>query len=146
MQHEGTFKRDAERDSLIARIEAAFGHVRLGEGVSLHQARAMDDYESEATIASVRTFDTEHRWQDVSDEKLDRLSDTLPFMDAEGFRFYMPRFMTFALRNEGSGSWARDTAIYWSDTRERAGDHLALLSDEQRDVIRAFCEFYAHEA
>jgi hypothetical protein len=54
--------------------------------------------------------------------------------------------MTFALKNEASGSWARNTAIYWSDLRQRAGDHLALLSDEQREVIQAFSEFYADEA
>lgn len=67
-------------------------------------------------------------------------------MDAEGFRSYIPRFMTFALRHEGSDSSAGDTAIYWSDMTERAEDHLRLLSDEQRAVIRAFAAFFADEA
>lgn len=128
---------------MLARIESAFQGVQLGNGVSLHQARAMDDWEHDATVAAARALDTEERWQDISDEKLHRLSDTLPFMDAEGFRFHIPRFMVFNLNNETSDSWAYASAIYWSDMRERTGDHLALLSNEQREVIQAFFEFHA---
>jgi hypothetical protein len=66
-----------------SRVGTAHDGVELGEGVSLHQARAMDDYRSDAEVAAARALDTESRWQDVTDEKLERLSDTLPFMDAK---------------------------------------------------------------
>jgi hypothetical protein len=140
--------REAERQRLIRQVEAAFDGVELGVGVSLHQARAMDDYASDAEIAAARAFDTERRWQDVSDEKLHRLSDTLPFMDPAGFRFYLPRFMLFALKHrEGSeygGSWASSTAVYWTDPRQ-LGDNIALMTPPQREAIQGFHAFFRDE-
>jgi hypothetical protein len=144
MQLEWEAARARIRPLLIRQIEAAFDSVELGHGVSLHQARAMDDCASPAEIAAARALDTENRWQDITDEKLDRLADTLPFMDAEGFRFHIPRFMIFALLNEG-WSWARDTAIYWTDTSGRPSEHLSLLSEDQRMAVEAFAEFYIEE-
>lgn len=141
-------EREAERLRLIREVEVAFDGVALGNGVSLHQARALDKRASDAEVAAARPMDTEERWQDVPDEKIDRLADTLPFMDAEGFRFYLPRFMLFALKHSGgsqySNSWACDTAIYWSDLRDTTGKH-ALLTQEQRDALRAFGEFFRDE-
>ena len=131
------------RPHLLHQIEAAFDGIELGRGVSLHQARAADDYASAADVEAARALDSESRWQDITDEKLNRLADTLPLMDAEGFRFHIPRFMIFALLNEGARSWARDTAIYWTDTAERPGEHLSLLSEDQRRAVEAFAEFFA---
>ncbi|HZK79927.1 MAG TPA: DUF6714 family protein [Humisphaera sp.] len=136
-------QRERIKPQLLRQIEAAFDGVELGGGVSLHQARAMDDYAPAEEIRAARAEDTERRWQDVSDEKLDRLHDTLPHMDSEGFRFYIPRFMTFALRNESSQNFACGDAIYWTDTPERYARHLNLLSDEQREAIEAFAGFFS---
>jgi hypothetical protein len=148
MHDEWSAEREAERLRLIREVEAAFNGVALGNGVSLHQARAMDDYASDAEVAAARAMDTEERWQEVPDEKLDRLADTLPFMDAEGFRFYLPRFMLFALKHsegsEYSSSWACGTAIYWSDLRDTTGKH-ALLTREQREAVRTFGEYFRDE-
>jgi hypothetical protein len=148
MHNEWAAEREAERLRLIRDVEAAFDGVALGNGVSLHQARAMDDYAPDAEIAAARALDTEDRWQDVPDKKLDRLSDTLPFMDAERFRFYLPRFMLFALTHRGGseypGSWAADTAIYWSDPRQSA-DKIGLMTPRQREVVQAFNAFYRNE-
>ena len=141
-------EREAERQRLVRQVVAAFNDVRLGNGVSLHQARAMDDYAGDAEVAAARVLDTESRWQDVTDEKLDRLADTMPFMDAEGFRFYLPRFMLFALEHRGrpeySGSWAKDVAINNADLRDTTGRH-DLMTEEQRAAVRAFAEFYRDE-
>ena len=85
MREEWAAEREAQRLRLIRQVESAFDGIGLGGGVSLHQARAMDNRDSDAEIAAARALDTEARWQDVSDEKLDRLSDTLAFMDPHGF-------------------------------------------------------------
>jgi hypothetical protein len=133
---------------LARQVEAAFQGVRLGEGVSLHQARAMDDYASDDEIAAARALDIEERWQDVPDEKVDRFSDALAFMDAAGLRFYLPRFMVFALKHregsEYSGSRACDAAINNADLRDTPGKH-ALMTERQREAVRAFAEFFRDE-
>lgn len=143
MQRGDDPNRNKSRDRLLRRIEAAFGGVRLGGGRSLHQVDAMDDYEEDDVVAKARELDTEVRWQDVSDDKLVRFAGALPFLDAEGFRFYFPRFMTFALRHPDSDSAVPDTAIYWSDMDARPGDQRRLLTEEQKAVIRAFAAFHA---
>ena len=145
LHEEWTAEREARRLRLISLVESSFRDVRLGSGVSLHQARAMDDYRDDATIAAARALDPEERWQETSGEKLVRLSDTLPFMDAQGFRLHLPRFMLFALRNEDPGSWAGGAAISSCDLRGISAERLAILSAEQRQAIQAFSEFYADE-
>jgi hypothetical protein len=133
----------------LAEIEATFGGVRLGDGISLHQARALDDYEPEGVVAAARSFDAEERWQDITDDKLDRLSDTLAFMDAAGFRFHMPRFMVYSLTHAGTGSssFAVDAPVYACNFRNDLKDYVpskyALLSPEQRATIAQFLRFAA---
>ena len=137
--------RGAERQRLISQIEAAFDGVALGRGLSLHQGRAIDNYEPAAAVAEARHADTELRWQDISDEKLEMLSDALSFLDAEGFRFYMPRFMVYALHhNETSDSMASYSAIHAAEPRDTSG-RQSLLSAAQREVIRDFAEFFKDE-
>jgi hypothetical protein len=87
------------RSSIIAEITAAFEGVQLKDGVTLHQARAMDDYESLEAQRKVRLNDTEHRWQDISDEKLRHFHDVFPYLDYTGFRFYIPAFMIWVLKH-----------------------------------------------
>jgi hypothetical protein len=145
MQHELPADREAERQILIGRVAAAFAYVQLGDGVSLNQARCMDDYASPSAIAAARELDEERSWQEISDEKVDLLGDTLAFMDAEGFRFYFPRFMTFALLETNPSSFAHGSAVWFSNMAERAGKHLDLLNDEQRSVVRDFAAFHAAE-
>jgi len=138
-------------DRLIAVINDAFGDVTLGNGRSLHQARAIDDWKDDAEVKAARVLDTETRWQDISDEKLDRLCDTLVFMDAAGFRFHMPRFMIFSLTHvfgERSTSVGVQAPIYCCDImdetlRETVLVKLTLLSDAQKRAISRFLTFAA---
>ena len=139
-------EREAERRRLLCQIESAFDGVRLGNGVSLHQARALDNYESgEEAAAAARTFDTEETWQEIPDEKVDRLGDALSFLDAEGFRFYIPRFMVYTLHHYGaSSSFACASAAYFAqyppDSR-----HYALLSPDQRQAVIDFGRFFGDQ-
>jgi len=134
---------------LLAEIEAAFGDVRLGDGISLHQARALDDYETDEVVAAARALDAVARWQDITDDKLDRLNDTLAFMDAAGFRYHLPRFMTWSLTHAGTGtgSFAIDAPVYACDFRnnlkEYAMSRYALLSPEQLRTVARFLRFAA---
>lgn len=138
---------DPELPELLAQIDATFDGVRLGDGISLHQARALDNYEPEDAAAAARSFDTEERWQDITDDKLDRHANTLAFMDAAGFRFHMPRFMVFSLTHPRTGSFASDAPIYACDFSDALKGHAlskyALLSPEQRTTIARFLRFAA---
>jgi len=127
---------EQRRQALIAEIEAAFTDVRLGDGVSLHQARALDDYWSHEEAAAARRHDREERWRDISDEKVRNFNDTLTFMDAAGFRFHLPRFMVFALENPTD---EMPVCLFSICALKRRDDgKFRLLNDEQRRAINHF--------
>ena len=136
---------NAERQRVVAQVEAAFDRVELGSGTSLHQARALDNYESDEGVAQARGADTESRWQEIPDEKVEALWDTLPFLDAEGYRFYIPRFMIYALHHRGTPSEtdspASHSAIHATHPYDSSGQK-SLLSAPQREAVRAFAEFF----
>lgn len=142
LQLEWEAERARARPALLRRIAGTFDGVRLGGGVSLHQARAIEDYRAGAEVAAARTLDTERDWHEVPDEKVGRLWDTLPFLDAEGFRFYLPRFMTYALRHEAEAPEVRRTILANVEPRNLR-ERGALVSDEQRAAMEAFVAFFS---
>jgi hypothetical protein len=132
-----------QRDRILAEIEAAFGDVRRERGVTLHRARAMDDgFPSDVSCE----LDPEERWQDISDEKIDRFGDTMAFMDLKGFRFHLPRFMVRSLSaGNVEGNWGRDAAIYACCFSDELREHKLKLFDglngDQRTVIARYLRF-----
>jgi Family of unknown function (DUF6714) len=89
------------RAALIAEIEAAFAGVSREDGTTLHEAEAMDDRESEEEQRVARRLDRESRWQDVPEEEIEARCSALSFLDAKGFRYYIPAFMIHGLRHWG---------------------------------------------
>jgi len=135
-----------EVDRLIAAIEASFGDVRLGNGRSLHQAEAIDQGRPANEIEAARAWDGEIRWQEIPDEKIDHFCSALAFMDAEGFRFHVPRFIVWSLVHaEQSDSFAVDAAIYscvfTPKLEEKSKQRYSLLNAGQRSTISAFLRF-----
>jgi hypothetical protein len=148
-------------EELIREIEAAFEKVALGSGVSLQVANALDDYATEAELNALRQRDVERRWQDIPDEEIEQFHDTLAFMDAEGFRFHIPRFMLYALgscqtRQSGDAShhssdpgivddviYALDLSGQAPDLHEHTLDKFRLFSGRQRMAIAHFLAFFS---
>lgn len=84
---------------LIAEIAAAFDGIPLEDGTTLHQAIAIDDWKTPEEQFAARRLDTEPRWQDVPDDAIIACQSALSFLDAKGFRYYLPAFMVCGLRN-----------------------------------------------
>ena len=127
--------RDTNKQRLIEQIEAAFDGVELGNGLSLHQAAAIDGYESSEAVAQARELDPETRWQDVTDEKIGRMWLTFAFLDAEGFRFYFPRLMVHDIQH----GTASVSSLFWAEQR---GERFSLFSPAQTEAVRAFVDFF----
>ncbi|HZH29552.1 MAG TPA: DUF6714 family protein [Pyrinomonadaceae bacterium] len=90
---------ERRRDALIAEITAAFDGVEREDGITLHEAQALDDWMSEAEQRAARSLDTDERWQDVPDKDIARCCSALSFLDVKGFRYYFPAFMVYALKH-----------------------------------------------
>lgn len=99
-------QREERLNKLIAEITAAFDGVSREDGITLHEAKAIDDWKPSEELQAARQLDTEQRWQDVPDEDLLASDSPLPFFDAKGFRYYLPAFMLCGLKdweNDSSG-------------------------------------------
>jgi hypothetical protein len=82
--------------SLIEQIQKAFSNITLGEGISLRQAREIDDYGDPETV---RHLDERNDWRKVTDQDLEKYQDGIySFCDEAGKRFYLPAYMCFRLR------------------------------------------------
>lgn len=139
------------RQALIAEIERAFDGVARGNGITLHQARVRDDSIStgagEKEEAEARKLDTDTRWQDVPDSWMAELGDDLIFIsDPEGFRYYVPAFMIWTLRNYGDVGYQAEDQVAWVLGQEPTGrdaqDRCGLLSPVQKKAIAHFLQMY----
>lgn len=72
------------RLALIEEIERVFGDVQRGAGVTLHQARVIDDYGTIEEETAARALDQESCWQDIRDELIQEYYEVLSFFDPRG--------------------------------------------------------------
>lgn len=132
-----------EREMLIAEIREAFADVGRGEGTSLLQGRVLDEYGSPAEQEAARTRDVDTHWWDVGDYRLERLHNALIFLDADGFRYYLPAFMTWTLRHgRKSDVPVGDYAVGELARRDPTRD-LELMTEPQCRAVSRFLQFVA---
>ena len=101
------------KEKLIAEIRIAFKDILLDDGISLHEARAIDANASAQQREYARKLDTDTRWESVLDEWIAKFYDVFPFFDLKGFRYYLPAYMVWSIRHfEESVSPSSDSIIY----------------------------------
>ncbi|QZZ21630.1 hypothetical protein J5X98_03990 [Leptothermofonsia sichuanensis E412] len=135
----------AERDrpELIEQITKAFDGVSREDGVTLHEARVIDDWGGEEERAAARSLDTDQRWQDVPIEWIKQLWDAFSFLDGKGWRYYLPVWMLHALRCPHTTS-AGDSVVYsclLPEEPELREDMLSRFSVLTLEQSRAVCQF-----
>ncbi len=147
--------RESDAEAVIQAIRSAFHGVALEDGVSMSQARVKDDWGTWEVEAKARELDKETGWEEISDEKIEELSDILPFLDSKGFRFYIPAYMIWSLRHPESTSWVRDGTVYSLDDHSGKGSifeydesihkgqiwRFALLSEKQSRAVYEFLRY-----
>jgi hypothetical protein len=86
-------------ESLIQEISVAFASVSRGDGISLHEADEIDNHSSEADQAEARKIDVDEHWTNVPDEWIEQYPSAYFFLDAAGFRYYLPAVMVWDLKH-----------------------------------------------
>jgi hypothetical protein len=130
---------------LIDEIERAFDRVTRDCGVTLHETWEIDRCSSDKMRAKARQMDTDRRWQDVPESYLEQFPSALCFMDAIGFRYYIPAYMLWALRNhQANDSETMDSAVYaFMSDRIHRDKRYSLLNGLQRRAICRFLQYFA---
>src|SRR5438034_11383349 len=88
---------------LIHEIKAAFAGILRGNSIGWHEAEAVDSYGSQDEREAARRHDVEAGWEDVNPKLMDEFPSAVYFLDAGGFRFYLPAFMIADI--EKAGHW-----------------------------------------
>jgi hypothetical protein len=131
---------------LIALITEAFRDVQLEDGTTIHEADLEGAYSEDSERLLAREKDTEASWLDVPDWKIERFT-TLLFMDPKGWRFYLPAYMIWSLRNWRTTSSPTADFLIWSLGRidewmlERCRTLTLPQAQAVHEFVRFFCEY-----
>lgn len=135
----------AHEELLLDLIRDAFGDVALGDGISLHEARAIDNYCTLEKRREARAKDTEESWQQIPDAVIEEHYDIFPFLDAKGFRYLLPAYMCWTVRYlKKSQSCTSEFIVYalmprcWLAEEGEKNVLFEQLTDKQRRAVAQF--------
>jgi len=139
-----------ERKDIGEQIKEAFESVKLGSGIGLYQAEAIDNYASNEEVLEARATDREawEIWNQIPANVIATYYSALCFVDAEGMRFLLPAYMLFAVENyDRSNSASIDSVIYALDRgKEGFGGDDSILSIRQKAAIASFLKYMVLDA
>jgi len=122
-----------DRQKLITKIRSAFEDVEFPGHMGLIAAEAIDDWESEATIRDLTSkHDFHGAWWDIPESHLTRGSLGLNYLDATGMAFYLPAFMTFALKKR--------TCSYFE---QLIFELNPVYEEDEKDLYIHFCKKFS---
>ncbi len=129
---------------LIAEITAAFDGIAREDGVSLREGDAIDGCVSDKKRAAARRLDTDTRWQDVSNADLLDYYNSLVYLDAKGFRYYLPAYIVYDLRQSVNYEYGVSgytlSHLYPPDDGSQ-WERLRLITPPQGQAISSFLRF-----
>ncbi|MEP0778245.1 hypothetical protein NDI39_11545 [Microcoleus sp. ZQ-A2] len=129
---------------LIEKITAAFDGVSRQDGISLHAAQALDDYSSLEEAKKIgREMDRDTQGQDVPDKWLMQFQDIFPYLDPKGFRYYIPAYMVWSLKEPKASDSNSLSSLMWAieNNNKHFQPHLEILNQEQLQVVSDYIEF-----
>jgi hypothetical protein len=139
-------------EAIIGEIRRAFSHLSRDDGITLHEALVIDNYGSDTERAAARELDNDYRWEDVPHQLIQDNDSVLCFADPKGFRYYLPAYMIWSLRNyETSETFSHNhpicsLAIRGSgNMRQQQLERFAIFNNEQARAICRFLRFMAQE-
>lgn len=128
--------------SLIARIERAFRGVKLDDGVSLNMTEYNDSSGCMPEFKEKAIYDERDDWKAIPDKTLEEFTVTFSFTDLKGFRFYLPAYMIWAIRNHRiSNSIIADFTIYAITPSHHVFREVPFLQWFSKNQIEAMIEF-----
>jgi hypothetical protein len=130
----------ASRTDVESAVRAAFEGVRLGYGISLSMAEAIDDSVDPSTIERLRGTEPDEDWTALARDELQR-ADSVAHLDAEGLRYYLPALMLHLLdRYEPGEMWCIGTTAALDQREHHPPGFLELLSPAQRRAVALYVQ------
>ena len=128
------------RDEALEAVERAFGDLERPSNAELHHADSSDDTDIQPL------YEMAH-WKDMTDADVIGLYAALAFLSPEGFRYFIPAYLSYCLRNPESPEavvdstvWAFLPTMFVSSLQDYVASKFSLLDDAQRAAVEAFLE------
>ncbi len=138
-----------DRFGLISEIEKGFGGVKLGDGIGVLEAIAIDRCASDKQRLKARESDYRESWKAIPAEVIEESYSALCFVDLKGMLFCLPAFMVFALRSyESNTSLSVDARIYalLANPTFVESDVYEYFKPEHLSLMAKFLRFMVLEA
>jgi hypothetical protein len=136
-----------KEQELVDQIHRAFVGVRLDDGTSLNMTEYNDSSGCMPEFKQKSKEDERNDWTTIPDETLEQFTVTFSFTDLKGFRFYIPAYMIWTIRNHRtSDSIIADHAIYAIDPSHYLFETIPFwkwFTSEQIDAMTRFLEYAA---
>jgi hypothetical protein len=144
-----------EAQSLEAEIRKAFGDISREGGISWSEARVRDTPGSSAEDAQhARDSDADKNWNELvnSQHKFAMGVGGFPYLDAIGYRYYLPAAMIRILHDGEVANEGIDQMLTLhkvskkpagNSLRQSALNQWSLLDDRQRRAVAHFLRFMA---
>lgn len=144
------------RQFVIDAIEHAFKRVERGDGLTLNEARLVDEQAlghevTEAEFDAARDGDTDAHWDQIPAATLEACCHVLAHVEPEGWRYFMPALMVHALvlledspgKHELPGAVIGQLSYPAGDVPAQLFvlDRFSCLNEEQAASVRAFLEY-----
>ncbi len=138
------FELDAVRNAIVAEIYCAFQNVTREGGVSWSESVALDDYGGPDVCEAARLGDTDANWGELVDDERwvpDCGSGGFNFLDANGFRYYLPPAMVRSLRSsQDEGIRLKLAAL------QNRPEQFSVLDQRQRRCVARFLLYMARRS
>ena len=143
----------AERDALENEIREAFKDVTREGGVSWNETKVLDDYGSAEQAKNARASDADRNWMELADSDWDIGPGFggFAFLDAIGFRYYLPAAMIRTLHDgEAAGRcWGIEQPLTLQKGKKPSAQEMreyrlaqwSLLDLRQRRAVARFLQF-----
>lgn len=134
-----------EEQKLLDRINRAFAGVKLDDGTSLNMTEYNDSGGCMPEYREKAKDDERNDWTAIADETLEQFTVTFSFTDLKGFRFYIPAYMAWTVRNHRtSSSIIGDFTIYAINPDHYLFETISFrewFTAEQVDAMTKFLEY-----
>lgn len=136
---------EKEREALVEHIYEAFRGVSREGGVSWSETFVLDNYGSKEERAAARASDMDRDWTELvtGDAMRPAIAFGGPsFLDAIGFRYYLPALMLRAFDDEGdNNSLIFHLTLGDGECREYFAKQWSLLDRRQRLCVKRFVRY-----
>jgi hypothetical protein len=138
-----------EETKLLADILHAFAGVSLDDGCSLNMAVYRDSGCTAARYLDKAKADERLDWTAIPDDIIAEYSEVFCFTDLQGYRFYLPAYMSWVIRNHGLTTSVSAFHVIFAIN---PGGSLFItmpfvkyFTGNQIDVIEKFLEFASRQ-